>query len=100
MATEIVKGVPLTEYEAMKKDFEAAGYFQALPSGKLFDPQYNRLLSKGDAADQLSTRWRFRTGGDVFTRDTMFLPIWLKDPSRKQAAWVETKEAKKTVAFD
>jgi hypothetical protein len=97
---EIVKGVKLSEYSKMKADFEKEGYFQALPSGKLFDPAYNRVLSKGDAADHLSVRWRFPTGNGCFTRDTLFLPIWLKDPSRKQAAWVETKEPKKTVKFE
>ena len=97
---DIVKGVKLSEYATMKKAFEADGYFQAMPSGKLFDPAYNRLLSKADATDTLSVKWRFPTGNGCFTRDTLFLPIWLKDPSRKQAAWVEPKEPKKTVKFE
>jgi hypothetical protein len=97
---EIVKGVKLSEYQAMKAAFEGEGYFQALPSGKVIHPENKRLMSKADAAEQLSVKWRFPTGNGCFIKDTLFLPIWLKDPSRKQAAWVEAKEPKKVVKFE
>jgi hypothetical protein len=85
-AAEIAPGVTLTAYKAMKTRFEE-NHFWLAGSCKVceYDLEANELrqFSKKDALDS-APHWFFpAAAGKSFTENTLFVPLWLKDPTRR-----------------
>jgi hypothetical protein len=77
--------VSAAAYAAMKKDFEVNHFYLA---GTCKVCEYDivrnaiRQYSAMDAKEALNT-WRFPAASGKFVDDELFVPLWLKDPTRR-----------------
>jgi hypothetical protein len=85
-AIEIAPGVSVAAYNTMKAKFEE-NHFYLAGACKIcaYDPETNKIhqLSKEQAVESL-IEWHFpAAAGKSFTDNTLFVPLWLKDPTRR-----------------
>jgi len=82
---EIAPGVTAAAYAAMKARFEE-NHFYLAGACKVcaYDADTNKLhqLSKDQAVESL-THWFFPSSSGKFTDNTLFVPLWMKDPARR-----------------
>lgn len=82
---EIVAGVSVASYKAMKARFEE-NHFYLAGTCKIcaYDPEKNKLhqLTKEQAVESL-IEWHFPASSGKFTDNVLFVPLWLKDPTRR-----------------
>jgi len=92
-AQEIAEGVSLEDYKKMRERFEKT-HFYFSPTNRIceFNAATGELtqMEKEHARTYLQRDWHFRKGKSAF--DTVeFLPIWLRDPERRDVKRIELK---------
>jgi hypothetical protein len=84
-SVEIAPGVSVAAYSAMKAKFEET-HFYLTGACKVcaYDPETNEIhqLSKEQAVESL-IEWNFPSTNGKFVDNTLFVPLWLKDPTRR-----------------
>jgi hypothetical protein len=84
-SAEIASGVTAAAYAAMKATFEETHFYLAGACKVCaYDPETNEIhqLSKEQAIESL-IEWHFPSTTGKFTDNTLFVPLWLKDPTRR-----------------
>ena len=97
---EIAPNVTLSSYHAMRADFEA-NHFYYIPADQIVESRENGelvFMKYGHALQYLSAKYHFKHS-DKFGDYTQFLPLWLKDPARRQAMRIDLRPSDDPLVF-